>query len=232
MPRRRGILSSVKSSVGIRFPTHSPAPQRRARTLQLGVTAEDAESGIRSVSVTIGDEVVAPDAAVDLAALGLYGDVVVTVTATNHAGLTSSATSSLLVVPATGATTAPGTGTLSNTSGWEYGLHDGDYDVVMKGTHHRSEVRASEEGIFVPPTHEPHSAVRRSAGGGSGAAARPTPRAAPAAHAPRRGTAARPTPSSPTRPPRPRRPPRSPRSRRRTTAPRRTAHRARASRPT
>ena len=81
--------------------------------------------------MTIGDEVVAPDAAVDLAALGLYGDVTVTVTATNHAGLTSSATSSLLVVPATGATTAPGTGTLSNTSGWEYGLHDGNYDVVM-----------------------------------------------------------------------------------------------------
>lgn len=99
--------------------------------LQLGVTAEDAESGTRSLVVTIGDEVVAADAAVDLAALGLYGDVTVTVTATNHAGLTSSATSALLVVPATYATSAPGTGTLSNTSGWEYGLHDGDYDVVM-----------------------------------------------------------------------------------------------------
>ena len=34
-------------------------------------------------------------------------------------------------MPATGATSAPGTGTLSNTSGWEYGLHDGNYDVVM-----------------------------------------------------------------------------------------------------
>ncbi|RZS64516.1 fibronectin type 3 domain-containing protein [Agromyces ramosus] len=103
--------------------------------LQLGVTADDAESGIRSVSVTIGDEVVAPDAAVDLAALGLAGDVVVTVTATNHAGLTSTASSTLLVVPATSATTAPGRGTLSNTSGWEYGLHDGNYDVVMNLWH-------------------------------------------------------------------------------------------------
>ena len=66
---------------------------------------------------------------------GSYGDVAVTVTATNHAGLTSTASSTLLVVPATGATTAPGTGTLSNTSGWEYGLHDGNYDVVMNLWH-------------------------------------------------------------------------------------------------
>lgn len=99
--------------------------------LQLSVTAEDAESGIRSLSVTIGDVEVAPDALVDLASLGLAGEVAVVVTATNHAGLTSSASSTLLVVPDTGATSAPGTGTLSNTSGWEYGLHDGNYDVVM-----------------------------------------------------------------------------------------------------
>ena len=103
--------------------------------LQLGVTAEDAESGIRSLSVTVGDVSVDPDAAVDFAALGLAGDVAVVVTATNHAGLTSTASSMLLVVPDTGATTAPGRGTLSNTSGWEYGLHDGDYDVVMNLWH-------------------------------------------------------------------------------------------------
>jgi hypothetical protein len=30
-----------------------------------------------------------------------------------------------------GATSAPGKGALSNTSGWEYGLHDGNYDVAM-----------------------------------------------------------------------------------------------------
>lgn len=103
--------------------------------LQLGITAEDAESGIRSLSVTIGGEPVAPDAAVDLAALGLAGEVAVEVTATNHAGLVSSASSTLLVVPDTAATEAPGRGTLSNTSGWEYGLHDGNYDVVMNLWH-------------------------------------------------------------------------------------------------
>ena len=103
--------------------------------LQLAVTAEDAESGIRSLVVTVGDEEVAADASVDFASLGLYGDVVVTVTATNHAGLVSSATSTLLVVPASSATTAPGKGTLSNTSGWAHGLHDGNYDVVMNLWH-------------------------------------------------------------------------------------------------
>ena len=125
--------------------------------LQLGVTAEDAESGIRSVSVTVGDDVVAPDAAVDLAALGLYGDVTVTVTATNHAGLTSSATSSLLVVPATGATTAPGTGTLSNTSGWEYGLHDGE---LRRG----DEPVVGHAGQHLPPVRERRARVDARAG--------------------------------------------------------------------
>ncbi|MCR2814928.1 rhamnogalacturonan lyase family protein [Microbacterium jiangjiandongii] len=99
--------------------------------LRLAVIADDPESGIRSVTVTVGDEQFAPDATVDLAALGRYGDVVVTVTATNHAGLVSEATSTLLVLPADGAASAPGRGTLSNTSGWAHGLHDGDFDVVM-----------------------------------------------------------------------------------------------------
>ena len=99
--------------------------------LQLEVVADDPESGIRSVSVTIGGETVAPDATVDLAELGLAGEVEVAVTATNHAGLVSSASSTLLVVPDTGAASAPGRANLSNTSGWEYGLHDGNYDVVM-----------------------------------------------------------------------------------------------------
>ncbi|MGR0319410.1 rhamnogalacturonan lyase family protein [Agromyces sp. ZXT2-3] len=99
--------------------------------LQLAIGATDAESGIRSVSVTIGGEEVAPDATVDLAELGLAGEVTVVATATNHAGLTAEASSTLLVVPDTGATSAPGRANLSNTSGWEYGLHDGNYDVVM-----------------------------------------------------------------------------------------------------
>ena len=119
--------------------------------LQLAITADDPESGIRSVSVTIGGEEVAPDASVDLNALGLAGEVVVIVTATNHAGLVSEATSTLLVVPDDDATSAPGRGNLSNTSGWEYGLHDGDYDVVMNlwsGTP-GSIFRLYENGVLV-----------------------------------------------------------------------------------
>ncbi|WP_157524746.1 hypothetical protein [Microbacterium yannicii] len=99
--------------------------------LQLAVSAEDPESGIRSLVVAIGDEQVAPDAAIDFAELGLFGDVRITATATNHAGLVSESSSSVLVVRSDAATTAPGRGTLSNTSGRAYGLHDGTYDVVM-----------------------------------------------------------------------------------------------------
>ncbi|WP_159602307.1 rhamnogalacturonan lyase family protein [Agromyces humi] len=97
--------------------------------LQLAVTADDPESGIRSLEVTFDGEAVAPDAAVDL--IGLAGERTVTVRATNHAGLVTESSSTILVVPADGAASAPGRGTLSNTSGWEYGLHDGAYDVVM-----------------------------------------------------------------------------------------------------
>jgi fibronectin type 3 domain-containing protein len=97
--------------------------------LQLAITADDPESGIRSLEVTVGGENVQADAAVDLS--GLAGEVVVAVTATNHAGLVTEASSTILVVPADSAKTKPGSGTLSNTSGWDYGLHDGNYDVVM-----------------------------------------------------------------------------------------------------
>ena len=97
--------------------------------LQLAITAEDPESGIRSLEVTVAGESVEPDAAIDLS--GLAGDVVVAVKATSHAGLVTEASSTILVVPADSAKAKPGAGTLSNTSGWAYGLHDGDYDVVM-----------------------------------------------------------------------------------------------------
>jgi fibronectin type 3 domain-containing protein len=101
--------------------------------LQLAVTAEDPESGIRSLSVTFDGEEVAPDASVDLT--GLAGERVVTARAVNHAGLVTETASTVLVVPTDDATTAPGRGTLSNTSGWEYGLHDGNFDVVMNLWH-------------------------------------------------------------------------------------------------
>ncbi|MET0447272.1 MAG: hypothetical protein ABW004_02650, partial [Aeromicrobium sp.] len=100
-------------------------------TLQLGITAEDAESGIRSLVVTLDGRTVAADELVDLDALGLAGEVEVVVTATNHAGLSAEARSTLLVVPTDAATARPGAGTLSNTSGWANGLHDGNFDVVM-----------------------------------------------------------------------------------------------------
>ncbi|WP_194397583.1 hypothetical protein [Microbacterium atlanticum] len=103
--------------------------------LQLAVSANDPESGVRSLVVTVGDEVVAADGAVDFAELGLSGEVEITAVATNHAGLVTSASSTVLVVRADAATTAPGRGTLSNTSGWAYGLHDGAYDVVMNLWH-------------------------------------------------------------------------------------------------
>ncbi|MFH8249236.1 hypothetical protein ACH3VR_02555 [Microbacterium sp. B2969] len=102
------------------------------KPLQLAIAAADPESGVRTLAVTVGGKAVAPDAAVDLAKLGLFGDVEVTATATNHAGLVTTQSSQILVVRAdASAKTAPGRGTLSNTSGWEYGLHDGNYDVVM-----------------------------------------------------------------------------------------------------
>jgi fibronectin type 3 domain-containing protein len=99
------------------------------KPLKLAVTADDPESGIRSLEVTVAGESVKPDAAVDLS--GLAGEVVVTARATNHAGLVTEASSTLLVVPADSARAKPGKGSLSNTSGWEYGLHDGNFDVVM-----------------------------------------------------------------------------------------------------
>jgi len=106
------------------------------KPLQLAISADDPESGIRSLSVTVGGKEVAADAPVDFAKLGLFGDVEVTATATNHAGLVTTQSSSILVVRAdASAKTAPGRGTLSNTSGWEYGLHDGNYDVVMNLWH-------------------------------------------------------------------------------------------------
>ncbi|MDQ0893456.1 rhamnogalacturonan lyase family protein [Agromyces ramosus] len=119
--------------------------------LQLAITADDPESGIRSLSVTLGGEEVAADASVDLTELGLAGEVAVVVTATNHAGLASEATSTLLVVPADSAASKPGRGTLSNTSGWEYGLHDGNYDVVMNLWHGTpgSIFRLYENGMLV-----------------------------------------------------------------------------------
>jgi Rhamnogalacturonan I lyases beta-sheet domain len=97
--------------------------------LVLDPVVEDAESGIRTRTTTLDGEAVVGGSAIDLT--GRIGAHHVVVTATNHVGLTTTVESDFLVVRDDGATTAPGVGTLSNTSGWAYGLHDGNYDVVM-----------------------------------------------------------------------------------------------------
>ncbi|PJJ81146.1 alpha-L-rhamnosidase [Salinibacterium amurskyense] len=102
--------------------------------LELGVTASDAESGIQSLAVTFNGEAVAADATIsadELAAL-VGTDVVLTATATNGDGLVTEESVALTVLPFDdGATQLPSRGTLSNTSGWAYGLHDGNYRVEM-----------------------------------------------------------------------------------------------------
>lgn len=101
--------------------------------LALAVTADDPESGVRTLAVTIDGVEVPASGEVILSEFGIEGDgreVEVIATAVNNAGLEATETSTVLLVPGA-ATAAPGRGTLSNTSGWDYGLHDGNYDVVM-----------------------------------------------------------------------------------------------------
>ncbi|MFF2274382.1 DUF5722 domain-containing protein [Agromyces sp. NPDC058126] len=95
--------------------------------LELEILAEDAESGIGSLSVTLDGQPIEPKGFVDLS--GLSGEHVIAATAVNGAGLSAEASSTLLVVPSDGATSAPGMGSLANTSGWKTGQHDGTYDI-------------------------------------------------------------------------------------------------------
>jgi len=117
--------------------------------ITLGILAEDAESGIRSVTIELDGETIDPAVAIDLS--GRIGDHTLVVTAVNNAGLTATAESEFLVLRDDGAAAAPGVGTLSHTSGWAYGLHDGNYDVVMNlwwGTP-GSLVRIYENGALI-----------------------------------------------------------------------------------
>jgi len=102
--------------------------------LALAVTADDPESGVRTLAVMVDGVEVPASGEVILSELGLDGDgreVEVIATAVNNAGLETVETSTVLLVPGDEFSAAPGRGTLSNTSGWDYGLHDGNYDVVM-----------------------------------------------------------------------------------------------------
>jgi len=117
--------------------------------LVLAPEVSDAESGIRSTVITLDGETVATGATIDLS--GRIGSHSVTVTATNNAGLSTTAQSEFLVLRDDGATKKPGAGTLSNTSGWANGLHDGNYDVVMNlwyGTP-GSVLKIYENGVLV-----------------------------------------------------------------------------------
>ena len=95
----------------------------------VGVTASDPESGVRNLDIAFDGEPVAPGQVLSLD--GLVGPHTLTVNAVNHDGLATRASVSLLVFEDEGAKSAPGRGVLSTDSGWDTGLHDGDYTVSM-----------------------------------------------------------------------------------------------------
>lgn len=98
-------------------------------TLDLDVVATDPESGVRTVEVTFDGERVAADASIALD--GLVGERALVVTAVNNQGLTSTVSATITVFADEGATVAPARGNLSTTSGWDYGLADGHFAVMM-----------------------------------------------------------------------------------------------------
>ncbi|MGK3951198.1 hypothetical protein ACLKM7_02630 [Microbacterium sp. I2] len=97
--------------------------------LRLAIGASDPESGVDSLEVAFDGEAVTPDAAIDLT--GKAGSHTVSVRAVNGADAATEASITVYVYADTSPVSAPGRGTLSNTSGHAYGLHDGAYDVVM-----------------------------------------------------------------------------------------------------
>lgn len=98
-------------------------------TFTVDVTASDPESGVRSLDIAFDGEPVAPGQRIDLD--GLTGPHTLTVNAVNHDGLSTRASVSLLVYDDEGAQTTPSRGVLSTDSGWDTGLHDGDFTVSM-----------------------------------------------------------------------------------------------------
>ncbi|WP_168916421.1 rhamnogalacturonan lyase family protein [Microcella flavibacter] len=98
-------------------------------TLDLAVTAADPESGIRSLVVEFDGERVAADASIALD--GLVGERTLTVRAVNNAGLSTEVSSTITVFADSGAEAAPARGVLTSTSGWEYGLSDGTFAIMM-----------------------------------------------------------------------------------------------------
>ena len=99
----------------------------------VAVTADDPESGVRNLDIAFDGEPVAPGQTIDLD--DLVGPHTLTVNAVNHDGLSARTAVQLLVYEDEGAKKAPARGVLSTDSGWEDGLHDGEYTVSMNLWH-------------------------------------------------------------------------------------------------
>ena len=84
---------------------------------------------MRSLDVAFDGQPVAPDAVIDLS--GLAGIHTLAVRAVDRAGNVTAESAQLVVIADDGAKTAPGRGTLSTTSGWANGLHDGVFTVNL-----------------------------------------------------------------------------------------------------
>ncbi|MCP2635738.1 fibronectin type III domain-containing protein [Microbacterium sp. HD4P20] len=118
-------------------------------TFTVEVTADDPESGVRTLDIAFDGEPVAPGEAIELD--GLVGPHTLSVNAVNHDGLVTQTSVRLLVFDDEGATRAPGRGVLSSTSGWEDGLHDGAFTVSMNLWHgvNGSVFRLYENGTLI-----------------------------------------------------------------------------------
>ena len=99
----------------------------------MDVTAADPESGVRTLDVAFDGEPVAPGQTIDL--VDLVGPHTVTVNAVNHDGLVTRAEAQILVYDDERPTAKPARGTLSTDSGWDTGLHDGEFTVSMNLWH-------------------------------------------------------------------------------------------------
>ncbi|MDQ0113428.1 rhamnogalacturonan lyase family protein [Paenibacillus harenae] len=104
-----------------------------ADTLTLQVTAADAESDVRSLSLTLDGAEVANNTALSLA--DLAGVHKLAAKAVNYSGLEATVTVTLIVTGEEKATAAPGKPELSNDNGHDTGLLDGSYKVTMNLWH-------------------------------------------------------------------------------------------------
>ncbi|MGF6822193.1 fibronectin type 3 domain-containing protein [Microbacterium sp. ZKA21] len=102
-------------------------------TFTVGVTASDAESGVRTLDIAFDGRPVAPGEEIALA--DLVGQHTLSVNAVNHDGLVTTASVQLLVFDDEGATKAPARGVLSSDSGQRDGLSDGTFTVSMNLWH-------------------------------------------------------------------------------------------------